>query len=113
LVGTVSERLADYRSSLAASMTENAKDFSSGARVLVSTDYYWAKGATGTISEPPPQVTAIGGPWNGLTRQETTALGPRTVYWVWFDEPQLDEYGLGPFRGGAIDAMALNLLIGN
>jgi len=92
-------------------MVEGASGFSSGDRVLISNNYYWAKGAAGTISEPPPQVIAISGPWNGLTREGSTGKGPRTVYWVWFDEPQLDEYGLGPFRGGAIDAAALSLLI--
>lgn len=87
--------------------------FSDGTRVVVSSSYYWAKGATGTVSKPPSQVTAISGPWSGLTRETNTGKGPRIVYWVWFDEPQLDEYGLGPFRGGAIDAMALTAVASN
>jgi hypothetical protein len=94
-------------------MTEDAARFSLGDRVLVSTNCHWAQGAIGTVSEPPPQVVALSGPWDGLTRMEVNALGPRIVYWVWFDEPQLDEYGLGPFRGGAIDVNALSLITSN
>jgi hypothetical protein len=81
-----------------------------GDRVRVSDDFFWAKGATGTVSAPPDAVTAISGPWDGaLTRQEKSALGTNTVYWVWFDEPQFDADGDGPYRGGSIweDALAI------
>jgi hypothetical protein len=82
--------------------------FSSGDRVVISHDFFWAKGATGTISEPPPEVTALSGPWDlGLTRIERSALGEATVYWVWFDEPQRDADGDGPYRGGCIHEGAL------
>ena len=82
--------------------------FLAGSRVVVSPDFFWAKGATGTISTPPPEVTAISGPWQeGLTRQEISALGTNTVYWVWFDQPQLDANGEGPFSGGCIWESAL------
>lgn len=85
--------------------------FSAGDRVFISPDFYWAKGATGTISGPPPEVTALSGPWdNGLTRQEHSALGEATVYWVWFDEPQFDADGDGPYRGGCIHANAMTLI---
>ena len=54
-----------------------------GDRVFISQEFFWAKGATGTISRPPTEVTAISGPWkNGLTRTEHSALGEATVYWV-------------------------------
>jgi hypothetical protein len=86
------------------------KTFSVGDRVVIAADFYWAKGALGTVSEPPPEVIAISGPWDGLTRIQTTALGPETVYWVWFDEPQRDADGDGPYRGGSIDVNALTLL---
>jgi hypothetical protein len=83
--------------------------FSAGARVVVSGDFFWAKGASGTVSRSPPEVTALSGAWDddGLTQQEVSALGVNTVYWVWFDEPQLDADGYGPYRGGAIWASAL------
>jgi hypothetical protein len=65
----------------------------------------------GTISEPPPDVIALSGPWEGnLTRQERSALGEATVYWVWFDEPQLDADGDGPYRGGQIHETAITLV---
>jgi hypothetical protein len=82
--------------------------FAAGDRVLISKDFFWAKGAQGTISAPPPEVTAISGPWdNGMTRQSHSALGTATVYWVWFDEPQFDADGDGPYRGGSIDENAM------
>ena len=85
--------------------------FLAGNRVRVSQDFFWAKGAMGTISEPPDAVVAISGAWDGnLTRQERSALGTYTVYWVWFDEPQLDADGDGPYRGGQIWESALTLL---
>ena len=85
--------------------------FFAGSRVCVSQDFFWAKGAVGTISEPPDAVIAISGPWDGnLTRQERSVLGSHTVYWVWFDEPQLDAGGDGPYSGGQIWESALTLL---
>ena len=51
------------------------------------------------------------GPWkDGLTRQEKSALGEATVYWIWFDEPQFDADGDGPYRGGQIHADAMTLI---
>jgi hypothetical protein len=85
--------------------------FTDGSRVIVSPNFFWAKDAIGTISRPPLEVTALSGPWHGgLTRQEVSALGTNTVYWVWFDEPQFDADGAGPFRGGQIWESALTLL---
>ena len=88
--------------------------FSVGDRIIVSSDFFWAKGATGTISNPPSEVTTLSGPWQGgLTRQEVSALGANTVYWVWFDEPQVDADGDGPYSGGQIWESALTLLTPN
>ncbi|HUB19201.1 MAG TPA: hypothetical protein VL990_11250 [Acidobacteriaceae bacterium] len=90
-------------------MTEHK--FFAGNRVQVSEDFFWAQGAVGTIAEPPGAVVAISGPWDGnLTRQETSALGVNTVYWVWFDQAQLDADGEGPYSGGQIWEKALTLL---
>jgi hypothetical protein len=90
--------------------------FAAGDRVFISPDFFWAKGATGTISNSPPELTTLIGAWNGnLTRQEHSALGEAIVYRVWFDEPQRDADGEGPFRGGCIheNAMALISRISN
>lgn len=77
----------------------------------VSDDFFWAKGATGTISEPPDAVLNLSGAWDGgITRQETSSLGTHTVYWVWFDEPQFDADGDGPYRGGQVWETALTLM---
>jgi len=85
--------------------------FIAGDRVRVSKDFHWAQGAVGTISAPPTAVTAISGPWDGnLTRQEDSALGVHTVFWVWFDEPQFDADGEGPYRGGQIWDAALTVV---
>ncbi len=83
-----------------------------GDRVYISSDFFWAKGAVGTVSKPPEQVIKLSGPWDngGLTYQQHSALGENTVYWVWFDEPQLDPDGDGPFRGGCIWESALTLV---
>lgn len=85
--------------------------FSPNDRIRVSDDFFWAKGATGKITEPPAEVVALSGPWdNNLTRQEKSALGVNTVYWVWFDSPQLDADGDGPYRGGQIHESAMTKL---
>lgn len=63
-----------------------------------------------TVAEPPLEVISVSGPWDGLTRVQETALGPETVYWVWFDEPQRDADGDGPYGGGSIDEDALTLI---
>jgi len=56
--------------------------FSAGDRVRVAGDFFWARGATGTVSAPPDAVTTISGPWDeGLARREVSALGTNTVYW--------------------------------
>jgi len=82
--------------------------FAPGDKVRVSEDFFWAKGATGAISIPPGEITALSGPRDGdISRQETSSLGVNTVYWVWFDEPQLDADGDGPYRAGSIWESAL------
>jgi hypothetical protein len=87
------------------------KLISAGDRVQVSVDFFWAKGALGTVSAPPDAVTTISGRWDGdITRQENSTLGTNTVYWVWFDDPQFDANGDGPYRGGSIWESGLNIL---
>ena len=77
--------------------------FVAGDRVLVSADFFWAKGATGIVATAPPEVTALSGSWNsGVSKEEVSALGVNTVYWIEFDEPQCDADGDGPYRAGSI-----------
>jgi hypothetical protein len=84
------------------------RKFSPGDHVSISQDFFWAKGASGTIAKPPIEVVALSGPWdNDLTRIEVSALGKNTVYWVWFDEPQFDVDGNGPYKGGSIHETGL------
>jgi hypothetical protein len=86
-------------------------EFIAGDRVSFADDFFWACGATGTVANPPQAVVSISGPWhNDLTQQETSALGTHTVYWIWFDEPQFDADGDGPYRGGSIWATKLSRL---
>jgi hypothetical protein len=85
--------------------------FWGGDRVQISDFFFWARGATGRVSSPPAEVTAISGPWGGgVSRQENSALGANKVYWVWFDEPQYDADGDGPYKGGSIWESALTRL---
>jgi hypothetical protein len=88
-----------------------SEQFSAGDRVIVSSDFFWAAGATGKIGKPPEAIVGLSGPWDndGLTRQERSALGVHTVYFVYFDEPQFDADGDGPYRGGQIWASALRI----
>jgi hypothetical protein len=84
--------------------------FRRGDRVVVSPNYHWAKNAVGTVGAPPSQVVALSGPWkNDLTRAVRTRLGEAIFYWVWFDEPQLDAEGDGPYQGGEIPESELTL----
>jgi len=86
--------------------------FSGGDRVRISDDFPWAKGALGTVARPPDEVTTISGPWiEGLTWLEVSAMGTNVAYWVWFDEPQSDADGDGPYRGGQILESALTRLM--
>jgi hypothetical protein len=88
--------------------------FSKGDRVRVADNFFWARGAFGTIGAFPDEVKGISGNWSeSLSRQQTSALGTHTVYWVWFDEPQLDFEGDGPYRAGQIWEDALSPLLPN
>lgn len=77
--------------------------FREGDRVGVSENYWWARGVIGTVAPPPNVVSAISSAWrDNLTRVTMTKLGAKTAYWVWFDEPQRDADGDGPYKGAEI-----------
>jgi hypothetical protein len=87
------------------------RPFSPGDRVRVSEQFFWARGASGRISNPPKAVVAVSKQWqDGVTRTEVSVLGSNTVYWVWFDEPQFDADGDGPYKGGQIWESALTVI---
>ena len=90
-------------------MSTNASPaFPLNTRVEVGQDYYWAKGATGTIVMPPDYIVDLAPGWTGHKRWDPLFPGGgRHAYWVSFDEPQRDQDGDGPYWAGEIDALAL------
>ncbi len=57
-----------------------ATQFLAGDRVVISSDYHWAKNATGTVGAPPSQVVALSGPWqNNLTRTVKTSWAMHSI----------------------------------
>jgi hypothetical protein len=87
-----------------ASGNRTSGKYVAGSRVIISSAYHWAKGAVGTINQPPAKVREIAGDWKDLRRTVQGVKGPMTFYWVNFDVPQLDADGDGPFVGGEIDS---------
>lgn len=84
--------------------------YSEGERVSVSKEYHWAKGATGTVAEPPSPVAALvtgDEAWSGCHRVVQAVKGRLDFYWVEFDEPQVDADGDGPYASAEIDAKYL------
>jgi len=81
--------------------------FSAGLHVTISPEHRWAKGAVGTIAEPPPIVRKNVTNWQGVFRTVQGVHGPLTFYWVYFDQPQEDTEGDGPFIGAEIESTYL------
>ncbi len=63
-----------------------------GARVRVSLDYGWARGARGTVKDAPPTIARLDPGWSGHCRR-TAPDAPAGSYWVEFDERQTDPHG--------------------
>jgi hypothetical protein len=80
-----------------------------GVRVTISPDHHWARGAKGTITKPPDAVRLIAGDWQNLSRSVRAVSGPITSYWVYFDAPQIDFEGDGPFVGAEIEGTYLTI----
>jgi len=74
-----------------------------GDRVRVSTQYHWAKGATATV------IGGVQGDAMRFRRIVPFQDGPRTYYFLMFDQPQVDEKG-EDFIGAEIEARYLELL---
>ena len=85
-------------------------EFFPGDRVRISATYHWARNAIGTVAEPPEvaqQLVEDHAPWDGWHHLVEGVSRTIEFYWVWFDEPQKDGDGDGPYRGGEIEADAL------
>ncbi len=66
--------------------------FAAGDRVRIAESAYWAKGQAATVNP---------GGWSNIgSRIERRLAGPTRVYFVFFDTPQDDGSGDGPYRGG-------------
>ena len=83
--------------------------FKPGDRVRISDGFFWAKNARDDFG------ASRGGDhqWRMGCRADSSRekrTGENTVYWVWFDEPQLDADGDGPYRGGCIWETAMELV---
>ena len=75
-----------------------------GDRVRVSPSYHWARGVTGEV------IGGISGNSMKFQRVIRSHDGPRTYYFIAFDEPQIDAEGDGPYIGAEIDSRYLELL---
>lgn len=82
-------------------------DFSIGDRVRINDETHWAKGAIGTVTDPPELARCVGPGWEEHARIVQDEDGERTLYWVQFDEPQHDPEGDGPYDGAEVDLRCL------
>lgn len=90
--------------------------FKPGDRVKISKNFNWAQGASGTIDDPPDfarELVEAEASWQGHQRFIPGVQGFIEMYWVWFDEPQFDPDGDGPYRGSEIESDAIELLDDN
>jgi hypothetical protein len=88
-------------------------EFKLGDRVFISKNYNWAQGAAGTIANPPDFVRNLveaDTPWEDYKRFVQGSEGIIKFYWVWFDEPQYDPDGDGPYKGSEIEGDMIELL---
>jgi len=90
--------------------SDHLEEYCVGDRVQVSSDYHWAKLASGTIGIVPEEVADLEPSWEGHSRNVEMVHGVEIFYWVTFDSPQVDEYGDGPFNGAEIESRCLILL---
>jgi hypothetical protein len=81
-----------------------------GQRVLVGTEYHWAKGALGTVRALSPHVATLARRWNGHVRAVPARQGVLHFVWVVFDAPQIDADGDGPYVEAEIDTRFLTVV---
>lgn len=82
-------------------------EFSIGDRVRITDQNHWAKGALGTVTDPPELARCVGPGWNEHTRTMVEDGAELTMYWVQFDSPQHDPEGDGPYDGSEVDSRFL------
>lgn len=88
-------------------------NYKPGDRIKISVNYNWAQGVFGTIDDAPDfakDLVAQEAPWEGHRRFIKGVEGLIETYWVWFDEPQYDPDGDGPYKGSEIESIAIELL---
>ena len=88
-------------------------NYKPGDRVRISLNYHWAQDASGTIDNAPDfakELVARESPWEGHRRFAPGVEGLIEFYWVWFDEPQYDPDGDGPYKGSEIESDAIESL---
>ena len=84
-----------------------------GDHVQIVANWNWPQPCTGRIAPPPAAVAAgLEGDeaWLGCRRLVRGRKGPIEFYWVWFDEPQMDSDGDGPYSGGEVETEYLRRL---
>jgi hypothetical protein len=91
-------------------MSGTKKYFLAGDRVKISESYHWAKGVLGTIKEPQDQLKPWLEGWVGCSKEQTSLRGLRTIYWVEFDDPQIDNDGDGPYFAAEVDSEFLSIV---
>ncbi len=88
--------------------------FQPGDRIRISSNSSWAIGAKGTIAQPPDfavRRVEDEAPWQGHHRFVKGRQEFIEFFWVWFDEPQIDADGDGPYKGGEFEMDAIDLLL--
>lgn len=85
-------------------------NFVIGQRIKISSNYHWAKNATGEITKPPEFITEVVTDWKGLVRKLESSEGILSFYWIKFDEPQNDIDGDGHYQEAEIDSRYLEAL---
>jgi len=87
------------------------KPLEPGTRVRIAANHHWAQSALGTVREPPGQILARGGGWQGNVREVQGVKGKLCFQWVEFDEPHRDSDGDGPYGAGEIQVEFLEAAV--
>lgn len=87
-----------------------SREFQLGDRVRISEEHHWAKGATGTVSEPNEQMRRVYRDWQEVCREVRSLAGTIRCYWIKFDSAHLDADGHGPYQEGGIDSRFMERL---